>query len=183
MKSKKGDLMLNFSRDEIIDRLLKLDLDADLLFEEEPNHFDIYLVGGGALILQSFIPRSTHNIDTINVKNNSLSELMEKYDINANSNAYLDCFANDYQSRAVKLNLGTKVIDYYTLSLEDVVISKIAAGREKDIEDINNKNVVKAINWELLGQLANTVREGMISDRQISEFNHFYQDFLRVNKK
>ena len=83
----------------------------------------------------------------------------------------------------MKLNLGTKVIDYYTLSLEDVVISKIAAGREKDIEDINNKNVVKAINWELLGQLANTVREGMISDRQISEFNHFYQDFLRVNKK
>lgn len=130
------------------------------------------------MILQNFIPRSTHDIDTINVKNHLLLSLMNKYDINVNSNAYLDCFAADYQSRAKKLNLDTKVIDFYTLSLEDLVISKISAAREKDMEDICNRTVLESLNWDLLEELAAKMVEGMMSDRQISEFNHYYKQYV-----
>ena len=175
--------MFDFSREEIIKRLLELDNDAFLLLEDINGKFDVYIVGGGALILQNFIPRSTHDIDTINVKNHSLISLMNKYDINVNSNAYLDCFTADYQSRAQKLDLDTRVIDFYTLSLEDLVISKIAAAREKDIEDICSRTVLESLNWNLLELLANEVKDSMISERQISEFNHYYKLYIEEYRK
>ena len=175
--------MLNFNREEIINRLLALDNDAYLTFDEKQDKFRVYLVGGGALILQNYIPRATHDIDTISIKNTSLLVLMDKYDINVNSNAFLDCFAEDYILRAQKLDLKTKIIDYYTLSLEDLVISKIAAGREKDIEDICNNNVLKKLNWDLLDSLAETVQESMLSDRQIKEFVYFYKQYVEENRK
>ena len=183
LKNKKETKMLSFNRKDIIDRLLALDNDAYLSSDDGQGGFDVYLIGGGALILQNYIPRATHDIDTISIKNTSLLNLMDKYDINANSNAFLDCFAADYSLRAQKLDLQTKIIDYYTLSLEDLVISKIAAGREKDIEDICNKSILNKLDWDLLDSLAETVKESMLSERQINEFDYFYKQYVEENRK
>ena len=75
------------------------------------------------------------------------------------------------------------MIDFYTLSLEDLVISKIAAAREKDIEDICNRTVLEQLNWDLLEVLAAEVLDGMISDRQVSEFNHYYKQYVEEYRK
>ena len=58
-----------------------------------------------------------------------------------NVNAYRINFPENYLERIVKVNIPTKKVNFYTLSLEDLVVSKLCAMRGKDIEDIENELV------------------------------------------
>lgn len=171
------------NKDDFITRLLALDTDAALLFEPTADRFELYIIGGGALLLQNYISRSTLDIDTIGGNIAQLNSLMTRYDMNAQANAYIDLFPEDYRVRAIKLPLETKKIDYYVLSLEDLVISKIPTGREKDWEDITSQKILDTLNWQILDKLANEVREGINSNNTLSEFNYFYKKYYEENKK
>ncbi len=127
---------------------------------------DLYtcvIVGGSALVLTDKIYRSTHDIDSI-ASSEKIQPLLNSYNINMNVKAYFTNFPEDYTDRLVPVDIETTKIKFFTLSTEDIVISKLSAGREKDIEDIENREVTENLNWELLDKLVEDVCYGMLTE-------------------
>lgn len=171
------------NKEELIKNLLAFDRDAYLQYGNTKIAYECYIVGGGAMLVMGLIPRATHDIDVLWCTAKELISLMQKYDMNMNVTTHIGCFADDYVSRAVKLDLNTKIIDFYTLSLEDLVVSKLASGREKDFEDIKQKAVIERIDWDKLDKLIDLAIEGMINDYGANELKDFYCDYKREFKK
>jgi hypothetical protein len=161
--------------EEIRERLLRLDEDAALLFDGS-DRFVCIIVGGSALILLGYISRATHDIDFLRTPP-VLQDLLQKYDMNARVSAYMTNFPDDYGDRIQKIDLDTQIIDFYTLSLEDLIVSKLAAGRPKDLEDVSSPDVIKHIDWGKLEKCAEMVKIGMLSERDIAGFDYFYANF------
>ena len=160
-------------REEIINRLLQVDRDMTLL-DTTPNVYSCVIVGGSALVLMKKIYRSTHDIDSINASN-EIKPLLESYNINMNVNAYCINFPDDYLDRIVRVDIPTTKVNFYTISLEDLLVSKLCARRDKDIEDIENELVYRDLNWVLLDELVEDVCYGMLTD--------FDEENLRENYK
>ncbi len=76
--------------DDLIERLRRLDEDAELIFDDD-QHFRMVIVGGSALILLEAVSRATHDIDALDVSPQILG-LLEKYDINTNVGTYINNF-------------------------------------------------------------------------------------------
>ena len=108
---------------------------------------------------------------------------MEALDINTNVMAYNNNFAENYIERAKPVELETEKIDFYTVSLEDLIISKIAASREKDLYDIMNYEIMKHVDYKLLGELAEEIKYGMLNDYDVKIFEHGYNDFIKKAKE
>ena len=56
-----------------------------------------------------------------------------------------------------------------------MVVSKLCAGRDKDIEDVEGKEVTEHLDWDLLDRLINDVCYGML--------NAFDEKLLRMRYK
>lgn len=167
---------------EIKDRLLRLDEDAELTFSEA-HEFKCYIVGGGALILMGYIIRGTHDLDILEITPKKLASLFDKYDMNTSVTSYYDCFPQGFEDRAKLLYLPTNMIKFYTLSLEDLVISKLCTTRgEQDIVDINTETVIKNVDWRILSQLADSMKTTMMSSTAYENFKYNYDDYVRRNK-
>ena len=160
-------------REEIINRLLQVDRDMTLL-DTTPNVYSCVIVGGSALVLMKKIYRSTHDIDSINASD-EIKPLLESYNINMNVNAYRINFPENYLERIVRVDIPTTKVNFYTISLEDLLVSKLCARRDKDIEDIDNELVYRDLNWVLLDELVEDVCYGMLTD--------FDEENLRENYK
>ena len=171
------------NKEDLFSRLLAFDRDAYLTYGSTKLKYECYIVGGGAMLIMGLIPRTTHDIDVLQCTAYELISLMPKYDMNMNVTAHIGCFADDYSSRANKINLETKLIDFYTLSLEDLIVSKLASGRDKDFEDIRQPNVLSKINWTILDELIDLAIEGMTSDYSARELRDFYNDYKEEFKK
>lgn len=167
------------NKNELIENLLAFDEEASLLSVSQNIKYQCYIVGGGALLLLDLIPRATYDIDVIRCTGEHLVSIMADYDINMNVSAYLTYFADGYQSRAKKIDLETTTVDFYTLSVEDLIISKIASGRTKDMEDIRRESVVNIIDWNKLDNLAKITVEGILSDYDKNEFIYFYKEYRK----
>ncbi len=167
---------MSYFRKDLQDRLHKLDLEASLVFEGGPR-FQCVVVGGSALVLKHHIDRSTHDIDLLRVSR-ELLPLLEKYDMNTNVSAHLDSFPDSWPSRVQRLDgLETRKIDYFTPSLEDLVISKLAAHRPQDLLDVSEAAVVGSIHWPTLEEMAAEVQESLLSDCQIGEFAAAFEEY------
>ena len=160
-------------REEIINRLLQVDRDMTLL-DTTPNVYSCVIVGGSALVLMKKIYRSTHDIDSINASD-EIKPLLESYNINMNVNAYRINFPENYLERIFRVDIPTTKVNFYTISLEDLLVSKLCARRDKDIEDIENELVYRDLNWVLLDELVEDVCYGMLTD--------FDEENLRENYK
>ena len=64
----------------------------------------------------------------------------------------------NYEDRLEKVDINTKVIDYYILSLEDTVVLKLAANRQKDMDNLDTEIVVNHIEWDKLRNIAEEMR-------------------------
>ena len=166
---------------DLFNRLLMLDEEASLRYDDEERYYCI-IVGGSALMLLGYIRRATHDIDSIDC-HIKLMPIIEKYDINMQVRAHLDCFPEDYSERIKKLNLPTKKIDYYTLSLEDLVISKLLAGRSTDMFDIGSAEIIRDLDFDILDELAKAITPDLLNDRVRSEFEYTYNEFRRLYRK
>lgn len=167
-------------RDDLIERLTRLDEDAFLMFPED-DRFHMVIVGGSALVLLEVISRSTHDIDALNVSQ-KISVLLERYDINCRVQTYVNNFPYNYEDRLVVLPFGGRKIDFYTASLEDIVIAKLFSARDVDQRDIENKNILKALDWNKLAELADDeseVRGNALNDRSYREFRYNYEEYVR----
>ncbi len=174
--------MSTFNLEGINERLLRLDEDADLLLDDNNRYFCI-IVGGSALILMGYSERATHDIDLIDYHPKELLHLLEKYDINARATSYITNFPDCYDERLQTVNITTKKIDFYTISLEDMIISKINTPRDKDMLDITNQEVINDIDWLLLDNLAKEMEKTLLNDNTISEFKYRYNDYKERYKK
>jgi hypothetical protein len=166
---------------DLIDRLLMLDEEAFLKFGDNERFYCI-IVGGSALMLLGYISRATHDIDSIDC-HVKLMPIIEKYDINMQVRAHLDCFPEDYSERINKLDLPTKKIDYYTLSLEDLVISKLLAGRSTDIFDVCSDDIIRDLDFDKLNELARAIMPDLLNDRVRSEFEYIYNEYCKKHRK
>lgn len=171
----------NMYRDDILKRMEGLDEEVDLVFDDLSNdfRFHIIIVGGGVLVLRDYLERSTDDIDLLDV-DNRLCSIIEKYDMNSKVNAHIYSFLYNYEDRAELIWSG-KRIDYFTASLEDIVISKICGGRDRDLEDL--KKLADKVDWELLDKLANDEDELKLismSDRGYLDFKASYKNFERT---
>ncbi len=94
-----------------------------------------------------------------------------------NVNAYRINFPEDYLDRIIEVDIPTTKVKFYTISLEDLVISKLCSMREKDIEDIENELVYKDLNWKLLDELVDEVCYGMLNDFDINALKSNYENY------
>ena len=166
---------------DLFKRLLMLDEEASLRFDDDEKFYCI-IVGGSALMLLGYINRATHDIDSIDC-HKKLIPLIKKYDINMQVRAHLDCFPEDYCERIKRLDLPTKKIDYYTLSLEDLVISKMLAGRSNDMFDIGSENIVSNLDFIKLDKLVQTILPDLLNDRVRNEFVYIYSEYCKKYRK
>ena len=166
---------MEMNKAEIIKRLMSVDNDMSLL-DTTADTYSCIIVGGSALVLLEKIYRSTHDIDSINASD-EIKQLLELYNINMNVNAYRINFPENYLERIVKVNIPTKKVNFYTLSLEDLVVSKLCAMRGKDIEDIENELVYNSLDWDLLDRLVDDVCYGMLTDFDKNILLEHYKDY------
>ena len=166
--------------EDLIERLKRLDEDASLLDDSDERLY-IVIVGGGALILQKIISRATHDIDAISVSP-VLMTLLKKYDINCRVNAYINSFPYNFEDRLKKLPVNGKKIDFYTASLEDLVIAKLHSYRDTDLHDVEAESVRAAIDWSVLENLALSEDESKassLSERSHNEFLYAYHGYVQ----
>lgn len=162
---------------ELIDRLLRLDEDISLIYDDNVR-YECVIVGGGALILMNYISRATHDIDVIQC-NQELQKLFYKYDFNTRVQTYISNFPFNFQDRFIKVNIETKRIDYYTASLEDIVIAKLASVRQSDIRDVTEQVVLDKINWNLLDQLSIECKDSALNESNYNNFKANYDEYVR----
>ena len=171
--------MEGFFKEDLLERLARLDEDADLLFDDD-RRFKMVIVGGSALILLETITRATSDIDALDVSP-EIVDLLEKYDINTRVGTFINNFPYNYDERLVPVRLAGRRIDFYTASLEDIVIAKLCSFRDTDRQDVISPEVLKEIDWDLLEKLATDEDElkANISDRGYSEFMYNYEEYVR----
>ena len=167
-------------REELIERLKRLDEDAYLMYPGE-ERFRIVIVGGSALILLEVISRSTLDIDAISVSR-EIRGLIDRYDINCDVQTYINNFPYNYEDRLKPLPIQGKKIDYFTASLEDIVIAKLFSYRDTDRQDIIKDTVVKALDWHLLDRIVKTdeeVKLNALNERNYQDFLYNYEEYVR----
>ena len=169
-----------FFKQDLLERLARLDEDADLLFDDD-RRFRMVIVGGSALILLETITRATHDIDALDVSP-EIVDLLEKYDINTRVGTFINNFPYNYDERLVPVRLNGQRIDFYTASLEDIVIAKLYSGRETDVHDIIDPRVLREIDWDRLEHLATAEDEAKASalnEFRYAEFLDNYRTYVR----
>ncbi len=156
----------------LIQRLRELDEEASLRFGLA-ERLSLIIVGGSALVLMEYIARGTHDIDAMEASR-QLEDLLADYDINMNVQTYINNFPYNYLDRVKPLPFKGKIIDFYTASLEDIVVAKLYSYRDKDYEDVCSPRVLQAIDWERLHFLATSDDEAKAS--ALNEYR--YREFL-----
>lgn len=172
--------MQSMIRDELIQRLKDLDEEASLLFDNV-ERLHLIIVGGGALVLMEVIPRGTHDIDVIDASS-FLQGIMEKYDINTRVQTFINNFPYNYEDRIRRLDIDGKIIDFFTASLEDIVIAKLYSHRDIDYMDITSPDVVNQLDWDLLRRLATAddeARSSALNEYRYKEFLDSFYDYER----
>ena len=167
-------------KQDIIERLCRLDEDADLLFDGE-ERFRLVIVGGGALVLMECLTRATHDIDALNASG-KIRGLLENYDINCDVQTYINNFPYNYEDRLIKLDITSKKIDFFTASLEDIVIAKLFSYRDSDVADVESETVLKCLDWAKLQALIENedeIKRNALNDRCYQDFRYNYENYVR----
>lgn len=171
--------LVELGRDELLKRLARLDEDVDLLYDDD-HRYKMVIVGGSALVLLELISRATHDIDVLDVST-GIAHLLEKYDMNTRVGTYINNFPYNYDDRLIPLLNGRRV-DFYSASLEDIVVAKLYALRPEDRQDILDAKILAALDWEKLEHLATAedeARASALNDRCYSEFKANYDEYVR----
>ena len=172
-------MMCAMMKEDLLERLRRLDEDADLLYEDD-RRFEMIVVGGSALILLDSISRATHDIDALNVPR-ELADLIEKYDINTQAETYINNFPYNFEDRLQPVPIEGQKIDFFTASLEDIVIAKLCSGRDTDSSDLVQEEILQTLDWDVLEHLATAEDElklSALNDRCYGEFKANYDEYV-----
>ncbi len=169
------------NKQELINTLLKVDEETSLILSNSKK-IAVVIGGGSVLLIKDLIDRQTIDIDTLG-SYEDLESLFNKYEMNSRMNAFSDSLPENYENRLEKIPLPTKALDYYMLSVEDLVIMKLFSNRDKDHKDITGRALLDSLNWDLLqdivdsGELSYTFNE-----RRYKEFLDKFQEYVKENQ-
>lgn len=172
------------NKNNMQERMYKLDKDIYIYLKENDMKIDkveIVIAGSTALALNNIDVKKTEDIDIIKISHNIPEGLLERYNMNTRVSALENFFPYNYIDRIEKLNLCTNAIEYYIVSLEDIVIAKIQANRGKDLEQLKTKELINRIDWDKLKQSALEMKDSLFNDEQYKWFIVRYNDFVEVN--
>ena len=151
-----------------------------LVYAHFPNErFKVYIVGGAALMLLATEEKITNDIDILAVSDRKIVPSLMDKTFNDRVQCTSDSFSIECKDRAIKIDIGeTLCLDYHTLCLEDIVSSKLYAGRPKDINDLKNPKIKEHINWELLDQIVyEEMKPDSLSERRWKDLVYYYELF------
>lgn len=114
----------------------------------------LILCGGGALILAFGSTRSTVDVDIIapvpldkhlrEKANEVAREMHVSADwLNDGCKGFADYLPRGWQKRLVSIDLGLKQISLFSLGKSDLIMSKLTAGRERDLADLEYLNITQ----------------------------------------
>ena len=162
--------------------LLDADEEAFLTLGPLPVRPKVVIVGGSALMLRDLTSRpATHDVDVLEA-DAELERILSRYPaINASVAAHADEIPYNFESRLTRLDLPTQLIDYLTLSLEDLVVMKLYAWRPNDIADLTSPALLAALDWESLEHLVyeDESRASALSERRWHEMTLAYEQFKK----
>jgi hypothetical protein len=152
------------------------ELDGDLLASYGMSRrFEMTIVGGGALILLGVLApeRVTMDIDVLEVPQ-ELYGFLERYNMNAAVATFAYDFPEHWRERRQKLPFHGDCLDVYTMSLEDLVLSKLMAYRASDRQDLQQLAKSESLDWNKLAELVDNPLEFRVN----METEDDWQDFL-----
>lgn len=82
----------------------------------------------------------------------------------------------------MQIPIAGKKIDFFTASLEDIVIAKLFSDRDSDARDIESNSVVEKLDWEKLERLAtdeHEVQNNALNERSYHTFKYNYEEYVR----
>ena len=147
--------------------------ELSLLYPDET--FEVFVVGGVPLMEYTHYKKSS-DIDIYTLSDKRLLPLLEHHFMNTRAAGMSMSFSADMESRFILSDFSKDNLLVYFASLEDIVASKLIANRDKDFEDITDKNVIKSVDF---GKLDSIVKDELSID--LSEHN--YRQLLRVYEK
>jgi hypothetical protein len=168
--------VLDMGEDELRERLRDFDRAVALLYPDRA--FRLVLVGGGAMVLLGCLARATSDLDVL-VFPSELLPLMEKFDLSGRVAAFGDQFAYNMEDRLVALDVETTVVECYSASLEDLVASKLHSDRPTDVADVRRPEVLAALDWDRLAEVAADMEGSMLVERRHRESLHNYDRYRK----
>lgn len=172
--------MSDFAISGIMERLSQLDDDLVALYGYS-KRFEIVIVGGGALMLTNLAPESrfTSDIDIL-TSSAEIESFFNRYDMNADVSTFLFQYPENWRKRHQKIDFDGEVLDVFTLSNEDIAITKLLAWRDSDKEDLLNMKKAGSINDETLWAILNdpTELEVNMSEEEWTIFIEKVHEFL-----
>ena len=107
--------------------------------------------------------------------------LLGKYDINTDVEAYIDNFPYNFQDRLQSLPFGGTKVQFYTPSLEDLVIAKLCSFRDTDKADVESEAVRNSLDWDSLEHLAtdeDELKASILNEWRYRDFYIRYQAYV-----
>lgn len=163
--------------------LLQIDEEAYLTLSEPAFKPAVVIAGGSALMLSKLTKRpSTHDIDLLQY-DGRLQKILKAYRmVNSSIVAYADQIPYNFEDRLILLEIGSKFIDYFVPSQEDLAVMKLYGWRPNDIEDLESPSFLDALNWSLLDKLVfsdDEARASSLSPRRYEEMATLYLSYAR----
>ena len=173
-------------KDRLVNTLLAIDEELSLTIATKVRP-KIVIVGGAAFFLHDITERrTTHDIDILHA-DSAAREILSHYpNVNGAVVAYEDHLPYNFEDRLIPLNLDTKAIEFFTPSIEDLIVMKLYAERPHDIQDIDEAARRDQVNWGLLENLVYDPDEARGSalvprryDEMVGAFERFRERWQR----
>jgi len=162
--------------EELRSRLLQFDQAVALRYPGRT--FRLVLVGGGAMVLLGYLQRTTLDLDVLTAPA-ELRALMAGYDLSGQVAAYEDHFAYNLEDRLVPLGLRTLAVECYAASLEDLVASKLNSDRASDASDVRKPDVLAALDWAKLAEVAGEMHDSSLNERRYRVFRQNLEKYAK----
>lgn len=127
---------MQFGKEGILKRLEQLDGDL-LAAYGSSRHFELVIVGGSAFILRDLAPNKTFtvDIDVLRVES-EIEGFLARYNMNTDVATFLYKFPEHFADRLVEISFVGMVLSVFTLSNEDLAITKLLSWRKQDRLDL-----------------------------------------------
>lgn len=171
-------------RNDLKKLLLDIDEEAFLLLGALSVKPRVVIVGGAAFLLRDITPRKvTHDVDIYEAAD-AVADILANYPaLNGAVAAYCDNIPYNFEDRLVPLDLDTKVVEFVTPSVEDLVVMKLYADRPNDIQDVDGAARSGSVDWGLLEKLVYDKNEAMASSLSDVRYKQMTEAYERMKHR
>ena len=94
--------------------------------------------------------KKSSDIDVFTLSDKRLLPLLDNHFMNTRAAGMSMSFSADMEDRFILSNFSKENLHVYLASLEDIVVSKLIANRDKDFEDITDSEIIKHVDYKML---------------------------------